>query len=66
MHQEEYKGHLITVDTFKIGRGFGWSYQVDGGALRDSRDRTLGDEWLMLREAIDAAKREIDGVTPQV
>jgi hypothetical protein len=55
MHrQEEYKGHSITVHTFKRGEGFGWSYQIDGGPVRESRDRPLRDE--------DQAKAEIHGL----
>jgi hypothetical protein len=63
MHrQEEYKGHSITVHTFKRGEGFGWSYQIDGGPVRESRDRPLRDEETMLKEAIDQAKAEIHGL----
>jgi hypothetical protein len=60
MHQDEYKGHMITIDTIKRGRGYAWSYQIDGGPLRESRDRPLPSEEIMLKEAIDAAKAEID------
>jgi hypothetical protein len=63
MHQEEYKGHSITVDTFKRGKGFGWSYQIDGGPIREGKDRPLYSERLMLQEAISEAKWEIDRMT---
>lgn len=34
MHQEEYKGHTITIDIDKRGKGWVWSYQIDGSSLR--------------------------------
>ena len=60
MHQEEYKGRTITVDTYRRGKGWAWTYQIDGGPIRESRDRPLPSEELMLREAIGNAKAEID------
>ena len=29
-HHEEYKGHDISVSTRKVGRGYMWSYTVNG------------------------------------
>lgn len=63
MFQEEYKGRQITVDTFKRGNGFAWTYQIDGGPIRESKDRPLPSEELMLKEAIGNAKFEIDRMT---
>ena len=60
MHQEEYKGRTITVDTLKRGKGWVWSYQIDGGTIHNCKDRPLRSEELMIKEAIGAAKAEID------
>lgn len=57
---ETYKGHAIWAETFKEGKGWRWSYQIDGGPLRECRDRPLRNEQLMLEEAIGEAKHEID------
>jgi hypothetical protein len=59
-HREEYKGHQITVDTHSVGRGFRWSYQIDGGEIRDCKDRPLRSEQVVLSEGIPAARAEID------
>jgi hypothetical protein len=59
-HREGYKGHEITVDTYRVGRGFRWGYQIDGGEIREGRDRPLRNERIVLREGISAAKEEID------
>lgn len=62
MHKEvEYKGKIILADTYKLGKGWQWSYQIDDGALREGSDRPLPSEEKMLNEAIANAKREIDG-----
>ena len=60
MHQEEYKGHTITVDVFKRGKGWTWSYQIDDGSWRECRDRPLPNQEIVLREAVREAKLEID------
>ena len=60
MHQEEYKGRVITVDVLKRGKGWTWSYQIDGGPLRESRDRPLPSQEIVLNEALGKAKAEID------
>jgi hypothetical protein len=60
MHQEEYKGHQITVDTLKRGRGWTATYQIDSGEIRYIGDRPLRSEAIVQGEAIDAAKRTID------
>jgi hypothetical protein len=65
-HREEYKGHQITVDTYRLGKGFRWSYQIDGGDIRDCRDRPLRSEQAVLSEGISEAKAEIDRQPPGV
>lgn len=62
MHQEEYKGRNITVDVLKRGKNWTWSYQIDDGPLRESRDRPLPSQEVVLKEAISEAKAEIDGM----
>ena len=62
-YDEEYRGHSITVDTVKRGKGYGWTYQIDGGDLRESRDRPL-DEQSMYMEALREAQAEIDRMDP--
>jgi hypothetical protein len=59
-HTEEYKGYHMTVDTVKRGNGYAWSYQIDGGRLRECHDRPLRNEEIMLQEAIGQAKAQID------
>jgi hypothetical protein len=58
-HQEEYRGHHIAVDILKIGGGYLWAYQIDGGPIRTCQDRPLND-LVMLAEGIACAKAEID------
>ena len=60
MHQEKYKGRVITIEVFKRGNGWTWSYQVDGGPLRECRDRPLPSQEIVLSEALEEAKDEID------
>ena len=62
MHQEEYKGHTITVDTMRRSKGWSWNYQIDGDSIRSGGDRPLRNEELARKEAIGAAKRAIDGM----
>ncbi len=57
---EEYKGHIIVADTRKVGRGWQWSYQIDGGPIHSGNDRPLPNEGIVLGEAISNAKFEID------
>ncbi len=59
-HDEDYKGHQIVVDTIKRGKGYTWSYIIDGVRFRECRDRPLKSEQLMLRQALSQAKAEID------
>lgn len=59
-HHEEYKGHHITVDTIKRGKGWSWDYQIDGQPIRSCGDRPLRSEELARQEAIGAAKAAID------
>lgn len=63
MYQEEYKRRIITVDTFKRGRGWTWEYQIDGCPIRKGEDRPLPSEEIIRQEAIGAAKFEIDRMT---
>lgn len=56
----QYKGRTITADTYKVGHGWQWSYQIDGSPLREGRDRPLRNEELALSEAIGNANSEID------
>ncbi len=65
MHQEEYKGRSITVDILKRGSGWTWSYQIDDGPLRESRERPLPNQNVVLNEAIRRAKAEIDRMAIQ-
>ena len=60
MHQEKYKGRVIAVDVLKRGKGWTWSYQIDGGSLRQCRDRPLTSQEIVLSEALEEAKSEID------
>jgi hypothetical protein len=55
-----YKGHTIVAETYPIGKGYIWSYQIDGGDMRESRDRPRRNESVVLGEAVDEAKAEID------
>lgn len=63
MHQEDYKGHQITVDIRKVGKGFRGSYQIDGGEIREMEDRPLRSEALAQGEALSHAKWVIDRMT---
>jgi len=63
MHQEEYKGHTITVDTIKRGKGWAATYQIDGGEIRDCDGRPLHDEKIVQHGAIMEAKWVIDRMT---
>ncbi len=65
MHQEKYKGRIITVDILKRGKGWTWSYQIDSGPLREGRDRPLSSQELILSEVIGEAKAEIDRMANQ-
>jgi hypothetical protein len=60
MHQEEYKGHQIAVDTRKVGKGYMWSYQIDGGDLREQYGDRPQSEDLALSEGISNAKFAVD------
>jgi hypothetical protein len=61
-HHEEYKGHEFSVDTVQRGKGWSWTYQIDGGPLREGKDRPLPSEQLALQEAISNAKSAIDSM----
>ena len=58
--QFDYKGHSVTVDTYAIGHGYRWTYQIDMEPPRECDDRPLASEDLMLKEGMDAAKAVID------
>lgn len=62
MHQEEYKGHQITVDTLQRGRGWTATYQIDGGEIRSIDGRPLPSEAIVRGEAIGEAKWAIDNM----
>jgi hypothetical protein len=51
---------MILAETYPAGSGFLWAYQIDGGPLRECPDRPLKNEGIVLGEAIDTAKLEID------
>jgi hypothetical protein len=57
---ESYKGHAIIAETSAIANRYGWSYQIDGGVMRESRDRPLRSERVVLGKAVAEAKAEID------
>ena len=57
----DYKGHFLLVSTRETKPGmFIWQYQVDGGAIRECRDRALPSDELAFKEGLDHAKREVD------
>jgi len=58
--QFDYKGHSVRVNTYAIGSGYRWQYQIDMERTRDCEDRPLPDEALVLKEGEDAAKGVID------
>jgi hypothetical protein len=58
--QEKYKGHTIVAETYPIAKGYRWTYQIDGGDIRECRDRPLRNEKVALAEAVGKAKAEID------
>ncbi len=58
--EEQYKGYTICAETYPVGKGYGWTYQIDGGDLRESRDRPLRNERVAFAEAVREAKSEID------
>ena len=60
MYQEEYKGHQITVDTLKRGKGWVATYQIDGGEIRRCDGRPLVSEEIVRSEATVEAKWVID------
>ena len=59
-HEEEYNGHLIAVSTFRLGQGFVWAYQIDGGPMRNGPDRPRRNEQLVLQEGIEEARWVVD------
>lgn len=61
MHSQfDYLGHSIQVDTYAIGKGFRWQYQIDMEMPRDGEDRPLPDEGIVLRAGEREAKDAID------
>jgi hypothetical protein len=61
MHQETYEGHSIVAETDRRGKkNCGCSYQIDGGELRERRERPLRHESMALSEAVREAKAVID------
>lgn len=60
MHHENYKGHAIAVGVRKLGKGYVWYYQIDGGPLHNQLgDRPMPKE-IAEDEGIDEAKRAVD------
>lgn len=58
--EHTYKGHTIVVDTHKVGQGWRWSYQIDGGELVSQKgDRPMGER-IAIAEAIAEAEYAID------
>lgn len=60
MHQDEYKGRQIVVDTIQRGSGWTWTYQIDGGKMHSLRDHPLPTEETARIEAIQEAMSVID------
>ena len=60
MQRDEYKDRVIEVRVFRLESGFGWEYQIDGGAPRRSEDRPIDDEEATRKQAFIRAKAEID------
>lgn len=60
MKQIEYKNRWINIDLVQHGKAWGWTYQIDAGPVRESRDRPLPSPDIMEAEAEREAKREID------
>jgi len=58
--QLEYREHTIFAETYPTRGGFLWAYQIDGGPLRECADRPMGNKGIVLGEAIDTAKQEVD------
>lgn len=58
-HHEEYKGHDISVSTRKVGRGYMWSYTVNGDYHEQHGDRPQSEE-MALREGLGEAKFRVD------
>ncbi len=57
----EHVGYEITVETFKVGGGYRWSYDIGGGlGSGDCKDRPLPSEGLVLSEGISEAKRHAE------
>jgi hypothetical protein len=62
-HEEEYKGHTISVYTTELGRGHIWNYQIDGGAIRRQYGDRPQSEETALHEGIGEAKYAVDQIT---
>jgi hypothetical protein len=60
LEQFEYKKKWVVVDTYSVGHGWLWTYQIDGGPPREERDRPLRNEELVLQNGVREAKAEID------
>jgi hypothetical protein len=59
--EEQHKGHTIVAEAHPRGKkGYTWSYQIDGGEMRECRDRPLRSESVALSEAVFEAKAAID------
>lgn len=57
----DYKGHFLLVSTREVRPGmFIWQYQVNGGPIRECRDRALPSDELAFREGVERAKSEAD------
>lgn len=62
---EDYKGHTIVVDTHAQGRGYQWSYAIDGGHFTEGRERPLKSAELMLFEGLGEARAHVDRLEAQ-
>lgn len=59
-HEEEYKGHTISVYTTELGRGHIWNYQIDGGPIRRQQGDRPQSEEIALGEGVGEAKYVVD------
>ena len=63
--EEEYKGHTISVSTRKVGKGYMWSYVIDGHIYREQVGDRAQSEEMALHEGIGEAKFAIDHMKPK-
>jgi hypothetical protein len=62
MAQEEfeYRGHHVAIDTFSIGKKFGWQYQIDEEPPVPIKESAVADEVQAIAESAAAARSVID------